>query len=296
VTAGVGQDDLGMSTIDTETAVDTEQWGTDFFGDINEMPPAPVGLIVEVLEAMSSEPGFQAARRALIEALRLTEGSRVAEVGCGTGAALPDLVAAVGAGGAVSGADPSRPFLQRARERASRLGVAAAYEEADGRRLPWPAASFDAAFCDKILLHVSPPSRVISEMARVTRPGGRVGALEWLPRFTISCTDPGLADRYNDVYRMAVCDYQVCANLERHLQDCGLVEVVGSTHVASAASLDDHLFWRLFLLEQIPLFAHAGLISEEDGARFAADIEDLSRRGAFSVAFVIRTAAGTVPA
>src|SRR5919108_127835 len=271
-----------MSTIETGTAVDTDQWRSDFFGDVNEMPPEPVSLIAEVLEAMSSEPGFRAARRALIQDLRLSEGGHVAEVGCGTGAALPDLLGAVGAGGLVSGADPSRPFLERARERASRLGAGAAYEEADGRKLPWADASFDAAFCDKVLVHVSPPGQVISEMARVTRPGGRVGALEWLPRFTISCTDPDLAERYNDVYRMAVCDYQVSANLERHLQDCGLVEVAGNTHLAHAASLDDHPFWRLFLIEQIPLFAHAGLISEEDGARFAADIEELSRRGAFS--------------
>jgi hypothetical protein len=133
-------------------------------------------------------------------------------------------------------------------------------------------------------------------MVRVTRPGGRVGALEWMPNFVISTTEPDLADRYNDVYRKAVCDYHVCANLERHLHEAGLVDVQAQTHLAHTTGLDQRPFWRLFLLAQIPLFAHAGLISEVDGQRFATDVEELSRRGEFSAAFVIRTAVGTRPA
>ncbi|MDQ6772087.1 MAG: methyltransferase domain-containing protein [Candidatus Dormibacteraeota bacterium] len=285
-----------MSTIDTTTAADKDAWRSDFFGTVNEMPPDPVGLIAGVLEAMATEPGFQAARQALIQDLGLASGGSVAEAGCGTGTSLPDLLSALGSGGTIVGVDPSRPFLDRARERASKAGAGATYQEGDARQLPLADATYDAAFCDKILIHVSPPSRVLSEMARVTKPGGKVGALEWMPRFAISTTDPELADRYNDIYRLAVCDYYAAANLERHMHQAGLVDVAARTYVAHATSLDQHPFWRLFLLAQIPLFAHAGLISEEDGQRFAADQEELSRRGEFSAAFIIRTAVGNRPA
>jgi SAM-dependent methyltransferase len=238
-------------------------WHSDFFGTVNEMPPEPVGLIADVLEAMATEPGFQQARRALLGDLRLAPN------------------------------DPSRPFLERARERASDTGARVTYEEGDARQLPLPDGGYDAAFCDKVLIHVSPASRVLSEMARVTRRGGRVGALEWMPRFALSTTDPELADRYNDIYRKSVSDYYVSANLERHMHEAGLGDIEARTYVAHASSLEHHPFWRLFLLAQVPLFAHAGLISESDGQRFAADMEELNRRGEFSAAFIIRTAVGT---
>jgi len=280
-----------MSTIDGTVAADA--WHSDFFGTVNEMPPEPVDLIATVLEAMGTEPGFQLARRTLIGDLGLGPGGSVAEAGCGTGAALHDLVSVVGSVGTVVGVDPSRPFVERARDRAAKAGVNATYQEGDARQLPLADATYDAAFCDKILIHVAPASRVIGEMARVTRPGGKVGALEWMPRFAISTTDPDLADRYNDIYRKAVCNYYVCADLERHFHAAGLVDVVARTHVAHTTTLDAHPFWRLFLLDQIPLFAHAGLITEEDGRRFAADQEELNEKGEFSAAFIIRTAVGT---
>ncbi|MDQ6793004.1 MAG: methyltransferase domain-containing protein [Candidatus Dormibacteraeota bacterium] len=286
-----------MTTVSSSRTAATETWRSDFFGTINEMPPEPVGLIEEVLESMATEPGFHSARRALIRDLQLGPGQSVVEAGCGTGSALPDLISVLGLGAQVVGVDPSRPFLERARSRASGLkATGARYEEGDARRLPLADAEHDAAYCDKLLIHVEPALGVISEMARVTRAGGRVGALEWLPRFAISTTDSDLADRYNEVYRQAVCNYHACSNLERYLHEAGLIEVRTRTFLASASSLDEHSFWRLFLLAQIPLFSHAGLISEDDGRRFTEDVEELDRRSEFNAAFLIRTGVGVKPA
>src|SRR5205085_11853876 len=55
-------------------------------------------------------------------------------------------------------------------------------------------------------------------------------------------------DRYNGIYRAAVSDYHVGANLERHLRAAGLTEISARTYMSSASSLDRHPFWRLFLL------------------------------------------------
>src|SRR5690348_411278 len=43
----------------------------------------------------------------------------------------------------------------------------------DAKALPFADASFDAVFCLEVLEHVSDPAQVVSEIARVTRPGGR---------------------------------------------------------------------------------------------------------------------------
>jgi SAM-dependent methyltransferase len=44
---------------------------------------------------------------------------------------------------------------------------------ASATQLPFPASSFDLVVCDNVLEHVDEPARVMSEVARVLRPGGR---------------------------------------------------------------------------------------------------------------------------
>jgi ubiquinone/menaquinone biosynthesis C-methylase UbiE len=268
-------------------------WGSDFFGTLNELPPEPVGLIAGVLEAMRTEPAFQAARRAVLADLCLGAGARVLDAGCGTGAALPDLLDMAGPEVEVVGVDPTEAFLARARERANGLGAKARYEPADVRALPHPDRSFDAAFCDKVLLHVGPAGAVLSELVRVTRPGGRIGAVEWVPAFALATGRPELAAALNDALRGAVYDFMVGPNLARHFRAAGLREVRTGVHLAHARSLADHPFWRTFLLDQLPLFVHAGLVGEEQAKALTSDLEELDQEGVFAASCVIWTAVGT---
>jgi ubiquinone/menaquinone biosynthesis C-methylase UbiE len=279
------------------STTERDSWGTDFFGTLNTLPPQPVALIAEVLEAMRTEPTFQRARQEMLADLRLAPGATVLDGGCGTGAALPDLLAAAGPTLQVVGVDPTDAFVERARARAQQLGAAAArYETGDIRALPFPEASFDAAFCDKVLLHVGPAAAVLAELVRVTRPGGRIGAVEWCPMFVLSTSRPELAHALNDALRRAVYDFLVSANLARHFRAGGLAEVQTRVYLAQAASLEEHPFWRAFLIDQLPLFAHAGLLTEEQAQELAADLQALSGQGVFRASCVVAKAVGTKPA
>jgi ubiquinone/menaquinone biosynthesis C-methylase UbiE len=101
---------------------------------------------------------------------------RVLDVGCGSGAVTMDVSDACG--GTVVGVDASRGMLRQA-ERYLR-GPPSPHKEdvrlvrADGHRLPFPDGVFDAAVCNLVLMWVEDPQRVVNEMARVVRPGGRV--------------------------------------------------------------------------------------------------------------------------
>ena len=93
---------------------------------------------------------------------------RVLDVGCGTGALAYALAPLVGE---VVGVDSSEEYLAAAREDAPGnctfvLGDAAA--------LPFDYGDFDLAGCLRVLHHVPRPELVVAEMARVTRPGGRI--------------------------------------------------------------------------------------------------------------------------
>lgn len=99
-------------------------------------------------------------------------GGDVLEVGVGTGLALE----AYGSHLLVTGVDYSAAMLRKARERVARLCLknVVALRRMDARKLDFPDASFDTVAAMHVLSVVPEPEQVMSEIARVLRPGGQV--------------------------------------------------------------------------------------------------------------------------
>ena len=97
--------------------------------------------------------------------LPLCSGKRVLEVGCGTGLIL-SRVAHV-ASEAV-GVDLSKGMLRSAHDRGLSVAVGSATQ------LPFPDDSFDLVCSFKVLAHVPDIRAALSEITRVTRPGGQM--------------------------------------------------------------------------------------------------------------------------
>jgi SAM-dependent methyltransferase len=100
----------------------------------------------------------------------LPRGGVVIDVGCGTGRALPALRQAVGPDGTVIAADLTPEMLAEARPQAA--AARAALVLADARLLPFADASTDALFAAGLVNHLPDPEAGLTELARVTRPGG----------------------------------------------------------------------------------------------------------------------------
>jgi 2-polyprenyl-6-hydroxyphenyl methylase / 3-demethylubiquinone-9 3-methyltransferase len=96
-------------------------------------------------------------------------GLRVLDIGCG-GGFLAEEFAALGC--RVTGVDPSAVSIGTARAHARGRGLPIDYRVGAGEEMPAPDAAFDLACCCDVLEHVSDVDRVISETARVLRPGG----------------------------------------------------------------------------------------------------------------------------
>jgi 2-polyprenyl-6-hydroxyphenyl methylase/3-demethylubiquinone-9 3-methyltransferase len=96
-------------------------------------------------------------------------GLRVLDIGCG-GGFLAEQFAAVGC--QVTGIDRSPVSVGAARAHAAGQGLRIDYLVGAGEELPAPDAAFDLACCCDVLEHVADVDRVISETARVLRPGG----------------------------------------------------------------------------------------------------------------------------
>lgn len=114
----------------------------------------------------------------LCDAADLRAGSRVLDVATGSGNAA---IAAARLGCAVTGLDYVPGLLERARERAAaeRLGVA--FDEGDAENLPYPDGAFDAVLSVFGVMFAPDQPRAAAEIARVTRPGGRIGLAAWAP-------------------------------------------------------------------------------------------------------------------
>jgi len=96
-------------------------------------------------------------------------GLRALDIGCG-GGFLAEEFAALGC--QVTGVDPSAVSIGTARAHAATRGLDIDYRVGTGEQLPAPDSAFDLAYCCDVLEHVSDLDRVISETARVLKPGG----------------------------------------------------------------------------------------------------------------------------
>jgi ubiquinone/menaquinone biosynthesis C-methylase UbiE len=99
---------------------------------------------------------------------------RALDVGTGAGAlafALAPLVREA------VGLDPVPELLELARERSL---PNTQFVEGDGTALPFPDGAFDLAGTHRTLHHVRQPDRIVAELARVTRSGGRVLVVDQL--------------------------------------------------------------------------------------------------------------------
>ena len=116
----------------------------------------------------------------MCDAAGITEGSRVLDLGCGSG--QPSLTAAQRAGktGHVLATDISPEMVDAARRAATNAGLTnISFREMDAENLELPDATFDSVTFACCLMFCPDPVRAVSEVRRVLKPGGRFSIAVW---------------------------------------------------------------------------------------------------------------------
>lgn len=106
--------------------------------------------------------------------LQLTAASRVLEIGCGSGRYALQLAETTGC--SVLGVDINEPGINNANSlsRAANLSDRVIFDHGDAsQKLPYPDATFDAAFANDVLCHIPDRPAVLHEVFRVLKPLGR---------------------------------------------------------------------------------------------------------------------------
>jgi len=111
----------------------------------------------------------------MLDAVDAREGDRLVDVGTGTGLVARMALRRVGPTGSVIGVDPNEGMLAVARRLEPDLDVRRGVAE----HLPVGDDEITCATCQFALMFCQDRARAISELARVTRPGGRVAVATW---------------------------------------------------------------------------------------------------------------------
>jgi SAM-dependent methyltransferase len=114
----------------------------------------------------------------LCEALDLRAGSRVLDVAAGNGNAT---LAAARRFAEVTSTDYVPALLEAGRRRAEAEGLAVQFQEADAESLPFPDGSFDVVLSTFGVMFTPDQQSAAAELARVSRPGGKIGLANWTP-------------------------------------------------------------------------------------------------------------------
>jgi SAM-dependent methyltransferase len=120
--------------------------------------------------------GYMAVVRGLLDALAIVPGESVLEVGCGSGVIMRELARRTAGANRLIGRDMSPYLLREARALARREGLLDYIDFGKGRAeaLPLPDGAVDVALSSTVFEEGN-AELMLSEIVRVTRPGGRVG-------------------------------------------------------------------------------------------------------------------------
>lgn len=203
--------------------------------------------------------------RRVVELLDVRPGQRAVDVGCGPGVVTEVLVEALGAD-VVSAVDPTEPFVAAVRERLPGVDVRLGGAE----DLPFDDDAFDVAVASLVVTFMADPVAGLTEMRRVTRPGGRVAVSVW-----DHVHDRGAASTFwravRDVDTGRVSESSDLLWVEEHVEDlCAAAGVVDLHTQEVDVTLTFSSFaewWDPFLLAVGP--AGAYLASLDDDVREA---------------------------
>lgn len=125
---------------------------------------------------------LESAARPAVDALGISAGQRVLDLGCGTGNAA---LQAARLGAVVTGVDRAARLVEVARERAAAEGLTVRFEQGDATDLRFDDGQFDGVVAVFSVIFAADPRAAAREMCRVVHESGRIVLTCWQPRGAI---------------------------------------------------------------------------------------------------------------
>jgi ubiquinone/menaquinone biosynthesis C-methylase UbiE len=245
------------------------------------------------LEARGHTAGYLGVVGKLMDVAQLAPGEVLLEVGCGSGVLDRWLARHTGGANRIVGMDINPFMLRQARALARQEGLEQliTFQEGNAEALPFPDNSFDVAMSSTVIQRVN-ADRMLPEMVRVTKPGGRVAVVghghdmpRWVnlplrPELKAKVEAPGWADEGGHPQG---CDE---ASLYQRMYRAGLTQI---KMFPQLASFDDISRLQQFQASILPT------LSAEEAAEWRAAVRQAEAEGIFFISTPFHCAVGTKP-
>lgn len=177
-------------------------------------------------------------------------GGVILDVGCGTGEITARLAEKFRATSLI-GIDLEQSHLTRASVRCASYGARVGFQIGDAMAIPFDDAMFDLVVCRHLLQAVPDPARVLAEIRRVLRPGGRMHLIAedygMLWCHPTELDSDGFWQRLPPRYAAAVgCDLHVGRKTFTLLHDLGMNDIAADYVVVDTLRVPRETFARIW--------------------------------------------------
>ena len=198
---------------------------------------------LRLLVGDSMHPGGTQLTQHLCSLLELGPESRVLDVAAGTGASAVAIARTYGC--QVIGIDLSSACIAAARGEATRTGLAGrvSFDVADAESLPFEDCVFDAVLCECAFCTFPDKAGAAREMARVLKPGGRLGLSDLVVTGRLPADLKTLAG-----WVACIADARSVSDYVALLESAGLLNEVTERHDDALARLVELIRGRLLTM------------------------------------------------
>ena len=268
---------------------------TSEFSDVDKSKDKQ--YFIDYLDTVRARPGVREGKELAFSLLALKPGSRVLDVGCGTGDDVMSLAKIVGEKGRAIGLDNSEAMITEARKRAAKSNTRnVEFHEGNVYRIAFPDGTFDGVIADRVFIHLEDPHKALGEMTRVAKNGtGRIVTHD--PDWDSFIIDSEFKDVTRKITRMgadALKNGKAGGKLYGIFKEAGLVNVTVSGRAVVFTDYNPS-FQHLQLEKTSRTAMEKGLISEGEQTRWITDIQKRGEDGRFFASFMTFTVAGTKP-
>lgn len=247
---------------------------------------------VALLESRGRAAGYRRMLRTLLDEVGVAAGETILEVGSGSGAVARWLASQTGRRNPIVGIDINRYLLREATILAANdgLGGLVQFREGSAEVIPFGDATFDVAISITVIEEAD-ADRMLAEMVRVTKPGGRVAVIARsldLPFVMNVALDAALKSTVEAPGAVGAAESHGCADasLYRRLRGAGLNPVMMYPFTATFDASEPD--WLRFLDDQLVVRLAADEVRAWRAARAQAEVD-----GTFFIGFPHHCAIGT---
>ena len=225
-------------------------------------------VYVDYLETAITQTEVNRYKKKSYQLLNIASGSSVLDIGCGTGDDVLALAELVGPKGKVVGIDNSELMIEEANKKSKQKQLPIHFRLGDIHNLDFADDTYDGCRADRVFMHLPDRQQALSEMIRVTKPGGRIVVIDpdW-DTMIVEAPDRDLTRRIIDNFVDQLVLNPWCGRESyKFFQEAGLKNVV----VADAATL---VLTDFAAAKQLMMFDKAANLMREEKPSLSDKIE-----------------------